>query len=76
MKNLNGGSKARPDQLAETGSPYGLQFPINPGFSSRPPGGTWEDGYRLSVLALREVKDRPEIFEERNRRMCMVEFVL
>ena len=76
MKSSNKGSQAKSDELREGGSPYDLDFPVDPAFSSRPPKGTWEDGYRLSVLALEQVKNRPEIFEQRNRRMCSVEFQL
>jgi hypothetical protein len=38
------------------------------------PKGSREDGYRLNLAALEFVKDRPEVFAERHRRMCSVEF--
>lgn len=52
-----------------------LEFPIpDPGFNPDPPRGTWEDGYKLSLMGLEMIKDRPEIWEERNKRRCYVEF--
>jgi hypothetical protein len=51
-------------------------LPIEPDFLSLPPNGTWEDGYKLSLMGLEMIKDRPEIWEERNRRRCDVEFKL
>jgi hypothetical protein len=53
-----------------------LDLPIDPSFVSKPPKGTWEDGYNLSLLALEQVKNRPEIFEQRARGMCAAEFIL
>jgi hypothetical protein len=72
----NSNKESQSDQLREAGSPYDLELPIDPTFSSRPPKGTWENGYRLSVLALEQVRNRPQIFEERAQRMCSAEFVL
>jgi len=69
-------SQAKSDRLRETNWPYDLEFPVDPEFPSDPPKGSWADGYRLSLLALRQVKDRPEIFQERSRRMCWAEFEL
>ena len=74
MKDLNNDSKN--EQLHETPSTYALELPVDPTFNSKPPKGNWEDGYNLSLLALEQVKDRPEIFERRARRMCDVEFIL
>lgn len=62
--------------MREEPAAYGLVLPVEPGFRSRPPAGSWEDGYRLSLAALELVKDRPEIFAQRSRQMCDVEFVL
>jgi hypothetical protein len=76
MKSSSNDSKTQVDRLAEAQSPYRLELPVDSKFSSRPPQGTWEDGYRLSLLALEQVKDRPEIFEQRSRRMCSAEFKL
>jgi hypothetical protein len=76
MKNSDDESQAKSDVLRENGSAYGLDFPVDSDFPSDPPKGTWADGYRLSLLALRQVKNPPEIFEERSRRMCSAEFEL
>ncbi|MBN9691632.1 MAG: hypothetical protein J0M24_15445 [Verrucomicrobia bacterium] len=51
-------------------------LPVDPGFRSLPPSGSWEDGYRLSLAALELVKDRPEVFLARSQRMVDVEFVI
>ena len=51
------------------------QLPVDPNFKSTPPKGTWEDGYWMSVAALEEAVKHPEIWEERRKRMCSVEFV-
>ena len=53
---------------------FDFELPIEPGFDSLPPKGTWEDGYKLSLMGLEMIKDRPEIWEERKRRRCDVEF--
>lgn len=55
---------------------FGLMLPVDPGFRSLPPSGSWEDGYRLSLAALELVKDRPEVFLARSQRMVDVEFVI
>ena len=52
----------------------GLEFPINREFRSFPPKGTWEAGYRLSLLGLAAIKDRPWIWKEREERRCYEEF--
>ena len=62
--------------LNDRSSAYALDLPIAPDWFSAPPKGTWEDGYRLSLAALEQVKDRPEIFEQRERRRCHAEFVM
>ncbi|MEW6302053.1 MAG: hypothetical protein AB1705_01185 [Verrucomicrobiota bacterium] len=76
MKPSENDSNQKPDNLSlrEEASPYALELPILPEEASAPPKGTWEDGYRLSLIALESVKNRPEIFEERAKRMCAVEF--
>jgi len=53
---------------------FDFELPIEPGFDSLPPKGTWETGYKLSLMGLEMIKDRPEIWEERKRRRCDVEF--
>jgi hypothetical protein len=60
--------------LNEPSTEYRFDLPVEPNYRERPPEGSWEAGYRLSLMALEMVKDRPEIFEERDRRMCSVEF--
>ena len=60
--------------LKEAAGDSGFELPIEPGYRERPPQGSWEAGYRLSLLALEMVKNRPEIFEQRDERMCPVEF--
>lgn len=67
---------SKADSLNEKAPDYDLDLPVAPGFRNRPPKGTWEDGYRLSLLALEAVSGRPAIFEHRSRLMCPVEFVL
>lgn len=74
----NSEQNSKPDAedplLKENASPYALDLPVAPDWWSQPPKGSWEDGYRLSLAALEMVKDRPEIFAERDARMCLVEF--
>jgi hypothetical protein len=65
-----------PDELREAAAAYGLDLPVAPAWFSQPPKGTMEDGIRLSLLALEQVKDRPEIFAQRDQRRCDVEFKL
>jgi hypothetical protein len=60
--------------LNDSGGEYRFDLPIEPNYRERPPKGSWEAGYRLSLLALEMVKDRPEIFARRDERMCSVEF--
>lgn len=71
-----GSDNSESAMLRDEPAAYGLTLPVDSTFRSLPPAGTWEDGYRLSLAALELVKDRPEIFAERSRRMCDVEFVL
>lgn len=70
----NGSVENQPDALRETSPDYGFDLPVEPGYRERPPKGTWEAGYRLSLAALESVKRRPEIFVQRDQRMCDVEF--
>ncbi len=42
-----------------------LDLPKDPAFSAAPPRGTWDDGWRLSEMAFEAVRDRPEVFVER-----------
>jgi hypothetical protein len=52
-----------------------FELPVpDPGFEPFPPKASWEAGYKLSLMALEMIKDRPEIWEERERRRCDVEF--
>ena len=60
--------------LREFPSRYELDLPIDPAMPADPPKGTWEDGYRLSLLAFEAVRNRPEIFAQRDARMCFAEF--
>lgn len=60
----------------EASGNYDFDLPIEPGYRELPPKGSWEAGYRLSLAALEMIKDRPHIWEERERRRCDVEFVL
>jgi len=52
----------------------GFEFPIEPEFRSFPPAGTWEAGYRLSLMGLEAIKGRPGIWEERESQRCYEEF--
>jgi len=63
-----------PSVLKEPAGNFDFELPVEPGYRERPPKGSWEAGYYLSLMALEMVKNRPEIFEERDRRMCSVEF--
>ena len=40
---------------------FDFELPIEPGFDSLPPKGTWEDGYKLSLMGLEMIKDRLDI---------------
>ena len=64
----------RPAAARENPPDYQFELPVEPGYRERPPAGSWEAGYRLSLAALELVKNRPEVFAERARQMCDVEF--
>jgi hypothetical protein len=64
------------EAIRETPPTYELDLPVAPDYHEQPPQGSWEAGYALSLRALELVQHRPEIFEQRNQRMCAVEFVL
>jgi hypothetical protein len=64
------------DALREIAPTYDFDLPLAPNYMERPPQGSWEAGYILSLRALELVQHRPEIFEQRNQRMYVVEFVL
>ena len=81
MNFMNASSKDSPDSPAsrpaagpKTPPDYQFELPVVPGYRERPPAGSWEAGYRLSLAALELVKHRPEVFAERDRQMCDVEF--
>lgn len=81
MNSMNASSNASPDSpaprpAASRETPLDLEFelPVEPGYRERPPKGSWEAGYRLSLAALELVKNRPEVFAARDRQMCDVEF--
>ncbi len=78
MKNSSNDSAANSskDRMREAGGKYALSLPVDATLPSTPPKGCWEDGYRLSLLALEAVRDRPEVFVERDRRACLKEFKL
>ncbi len=69
-----GSVEREPDALRETPPDYGFDLPVEPGCRESPPRGSWEAGYRLSLAALESTKRRPEIFVQRDQRMCDVEF--
>lgn len=54
---------------------FDFELPIpDPGFNPDPPKASWEAGYKLSLMGLEMIKDRPEIWEQRNQCRCYVEF--
>lgn len=65
-----------PGELRETPPDYGFELPTEPGYRERPPRGSIEAGIRLGLLALEQIKERPQIFEQREARRCDVEFKL
>ena len=64
-----------PDPLKEPSGNYGFELPVAPAWFSEPPAGSMEDGIRLSLAALEQVRNRPEVFIQRQQMMCDVEFV-
>ena len=67
-------NKSKPDALRETPPDYGFELPVEPGYRERPPKGSVEAGIQLGLMALEQVKDRPEIFAQRELHRCTVEF--
>ena len=65
-----------PAVLREAPPDYGFELPVEPGYRERPPRGGIEAGIRLGLLALAQIKERPQIFEQREARRCDVEFKL
>jgi len=66
------------DELNEPGTPYAfdaLDLPVAPTWFSEPPQGSMEDGFHLSLMAIEQVRNRAEIFVERERQRCNVEFL-
>lgn len=66
--------KNPPDEGNKTPTASGLDFPIAPVWFSLPPDGTLDDGIRLSLLALEQIKDRSELWNEREKFRCLAEF--
>jgi hypothetical protein len=62
------------DELKDAAAPFGLDLPAAPAWFSEPPTGSLDDGIRLSLLALEQLQDRPEVFVQREQRRCEVEF--
>lgn len=62
--------------LRETPPDYGFELPVEPGYRERPPRGSIEAGIQLGLLALKQVRNRPQLFAERDKRRCDVEFKL
>ena len=62
------------DVLRDADSPYKFDLPADPDFPADAPKGSWDDGYRLSLMALTAVNNRPEVFAQRDRCRCVVEF--
>ena len=69
-------SISKSSKTASQSVDFDFELPIEPGFLSLPPDGTWEAGYKLSLMGLEMIKNRPEIWEERRQRRCDVEFKL
>jgi len=72
----NDSANPAPGELRETPPDYGFELPIEPGYRERPPRGSIEAGIRLGLLALEQMKDRPQVFAQREERRCDVEFKL
>ena len=64
-----------PDELKETSASCDFDLPVAPAWFSKAPSGTMDDGIRLSLAALEQVKGRPEVFAQRRRQMCDAEFI-
>ncbi len=62
--------------LRELPAEYRYELPVEPGHRDLPPKGDINAGIRLSLLALEQVRNRPEIFAARDAQRCDVEFIL
>ncbi len=69
----NASDKAR-DSTKKPFAGFTLDLPVDSAYHGHPPRGTWMDGYLLSLMGLDQVKDRPQVFDERDARMCSAEF--
>ena len=58
----------------QTEGPNSEQTLPDPVDGPLPSSTSWETGYKLNLIALEMLKDRPEFWEERKRRRCDVEF--
>lgn len=73
---MNDSSKhSKPEQLREATAPTGLELPVAPDWFSDEPAASWEVGYELSLIALRDALKRPEIWEARERERVHAEFI-
>ena len=72
----NDSASGESSAMRETPPDFGFDLPVEPGYRERPPRGSMEAGIRLGLLALDQVKNRPQIFAERDKRRCDVEFKL
>jgi len=72
----NESADTAPVELREVAPDFGFELPVEPGYRERPPRGSVAAGIQLSLLALAQVKDRPQVFVERDQRRCDVEFRL
>lgn len=73
-KSDNDSADFRPAELREVPPDYQFELPVQPGYRERPPRGSVDDGIALSLVALAQAADRPEIFVQREARRCRVEF--
>lgn len=65
-----------PGVLRDAPLDLAFELPVQPGYRELPPKGSWEDGYRLSLLALASLNDDSPVWEQRRIRRVDVEFVL
>lgn len=64
----------QPDRSQKQAPAYGLDLPVAVDWFSEEPSGTWEDGYRLSLQLIRDLKDCDRVFAERDACMVSAEF--